>query len=201
MRCLDACLPFILAGALGCGERTPPSAPATVPPPSTPEPPARIPDVSLDTGFALRTSALRYALRHVPEGLAVEIPFTFVNDRDSAVHVPGCAAQPRGRVQAPPALEKERLPGKWVRAWTPATWRCAPATLIVPPGARVVDTLRVLAALSDDAAYPAFTVSPPEGVYRLFWLALRSYDPAAPDYGQLLPERWHQSNRFVLDPP
>ena len=190
---------LVLAAGLGAGCRDRPTPTAVATPVSTPEPPARIPDVRRDTGYALRTPALRYQLRREADGLAVDLPYSFANGRDSAIYVTACRhAQ---RLVPAVALEKEVTPGKWVHAWDPLPDpACDTVALVVAPGGTYADTLRVLGSVAGDTTVPGFTAPPPQGVYRLTWDALRSFDLAVPGLGPGLPAPWRLSNRFVLDP-
>ena len=187
--------------ALGCVERARVGPEPTSPPsePGTTEPGQRIPDVTRDTGVFLRTAGLRYRLRRESTGLAVDIPYRYTNPRPRAVFLPACRAD---TTPLPPVLEQELLPGKWVRAWSTDRRNCLLGLrpLVMAPGEIQSDTLHVRAAYASDSV-TAFTVDPPEGVYRLVWNVLASYDTAVAGFGPVLPVTERLSNRFVLDPP
>lgn len=182
----------------GCLDRSRPGA-ASTSPPGTSEPGERIPDVARDAGVFLRTQDLRYKLRRLSSALAVDIPYTYANPRPTTVYLPSCRAD---TTPLSPVLEKEVQPGKWVRAWSPDGRNCLGSLhpLTIAPGAIRVDTLHVRAAYAADSV-TAFSVQPPEGVYRLVWRVLVSYDTAVPGLGPVLPVTQRLSNRFVLDPP
>lgn len=189
--------------ALGCVERArvgpDPTSPTGPTGPGATEPGKRIPNVARDTGVFLSTAALRYRLRSESTGYAVDIPYTYVNPRARVVYLPACRAD---TTPLPPVMEKELLPGKWVRAWSPDGRNCSRGLrpLLMAPAQVKSDTLHVRAAFASDSV-TAFTVSPPEGVYRLVWRVLSSYDTTLAGYGPVLPVTERLSNRFVLDPP
>ncbi len=189
-----------IALAAGCVERTRPGTQVPGNSGGTTEPQGRIPDVRRDDGVYLRTDTLRYRLRREPTVLAVDIPYTYVNPRARTIYLPACRAD---QMPPPPALEQERTPDKWVRAWSPDTRNCRTSLLLpleMAPGQVLVDTLHVRAPYAPDSI-TAFSVDPVQGVYRLVWRVLSDYDTAVAGYGPLLPVTERLSNRFVLDPP
>ncbi len=194
---------WLLVGvALGCVERSRAGlGPAEPPVDSTwDNTGARIPDVTRDQDVFLITEALRYRLRRESTAFAVDIPYTYRNPRPRQVYLPACRAD---STPLPPLLQKEMTPGKWARAWAPDGRKCLYNLLlpmVLQSGQVVAETLHVRALYARDSI-TSFLVEPPQGVYRLVWRVLESYDPDVLDLGPALPVEQRSSNRFVLDPP
>ena len=117
-------------------------------------------DLDVPTGALLKTHAASYTLIERGGVMEVSIPFTFENVTDRDLYLENCPPL------VPPVLER-RYGDEWRVAWTPHTYVCTPRPILVPPGARHVDTLHVHAHPFGGERDPQFRDRAVTGTYRL----------------------------------
>ncbi len=139
---------------------------------------------------ALQTFGDRFILERGSIGWETAIPFTYRNSTAGPVFVMTCNGP------HPPTLEKW-VDGRWVAAWNAVRLMCLGPVLRIESGATYSGSLGLFAGFPSGNYYPKFQFDDPEGVYRLVWEPLSSYQPQSP-FGPLLPLDDRVSNPFEL---
>jgi hypothetical protein len=143
-----------------------------------------------------RTDQARYTLSQDSAGLAVNIPFTYVNQIGRTIYVANC-----NQIEQI-TLEKRAASEQWIPAWSGIYPLCLSPPLVIPHGSTRSGVMDVSAGAPGSNLHPQFQVSEFEGTYRLVWHDLYwSYDPNRRPFGEELPMELRVSADFTLEAP
>jgi hypothetical protein len=128
--------------------------------------------------------------------LQAAIPFVLTNHVVETLYIRHCRRQTR--------LTLEMLqPDGWMAVWSPDVRMCASPPILIAPGERYADTVRIIGFYPSSRAGPQFRTEQLSGVYRIVWHSIYADTATIGAWPRPhpIPLRQRMSNRFTLIAP